>query len=63
MSPALACSYPILGPNPGEMIVEGFLALEYGVRSKDVARTTHAHVGVFFATSHLVAPWLMDVVP
>jgi dihydrolipoamide dehydrogenase len=38
----------VLGPNAGEMIAEGVLALEYGASSEDIARTTHAHVGFFF---------------
>jgi hypothetical protein len=29
-------SYFILGPNAGEMIAEGVLALEYGVSSKEI---------------------------
>lgn len=33
----------IIGPNAGEMIAEGVLALEYGASSEDIARTTHAH--------------------
>ncbi|KAF8958422.1 dihydrolipoyl dehydrogenase [Flammula alnicola] len=33
----------IIGPNAGEMIAEGVLALEYGASAEDVARTTHAH--------------------
>jgi dihydrolipoamide dehydrogenase len=33
----------IVGPNAGEMIAEGTLALEYGASSEDVARTCHAH--------------------
>jgi len=33
----------IIGPNAGEMIAEGVLALEYGASSEDVARTSHAH--------------------
>lgn len=33
----------IIGPNAGEMIAEGALALEYGASSEDVARTCHAH--------------------
>ncbi|EON65473.1 dihydrolipoyl dehydrogenase [Coniosporium apollinis CBS 100218] len=33
----------IVGPNAGEMIAEGTLALEYGASSEDVARTSHAH--------------------
>ncbi|KAF9449142.1 dihydrolipoamide dehydrogenase [Macrolepiota fuliginosa MF-IS2] len=33
----------IIGPNAGEMIAEGVLAVEYGASAEDVARTTHAH--------------------
>jgi len=33
----------IIGPNAGEMIAEGVLAMEYGASSEDIARTTHAH--------------------
>ena len=33
----------IIGPNAGEMIAEGTLAIEYGASSEDVARTSHAH--------------------
>lgn len=33
----------IIGPNAGEMIAEGVLAIEYGASSEDIARTTHAH--------------------
>jgi len=33
----------IIGPNAGEMIAEGVLAMEYGAASEDVARTCHAH--------------------
>lgn len=33
----------IIGPNAGEMIAEGGLALEYGASTEDVARTCHAH--------------------
>lgn len=33
----------IIGPNAGEMIGEGGLALEYGASPEDVARTCHAH--------------------
>jgi dihydrolipoamide dehydrogenase len=33
----------IIGPNAGEMIAEGVLAMEYGASSEDVARTCHAH--------------------
>ena len=43
----------ILGPNAGEMIAEGVLALEYGASSEDIARTTHAHVSFF--PSHIAS--------
>jgi dihydrolipoamide dehydrogenase len=33
----------IVGPNAGELIAEGVLAMEYGASSEDVARTCHAH--------------------
>ncbi|KAL0634581.1 dihydrolipoamide dehydrogenase precursor [Maublancomyces gigas] len=33
----------IIGPNAGEMIAEGVLALEYGASAEDIARTSHAH--------------------
>lgn len=33
----------IIGPNAGEMISEGVLAMEYGAASEDIARTCHAH--------------------
>ncbi|KAK3074038.1 dihydrolipoamide dehydrogenase precursor [Teratosphaeriaceae sp. CCFEE 6253] len=33
----------IVGPNAGEMIAEGTLALEYGASTEDVGRTSHAH--------------------
>ena len=33
----------IIGPNAGEMIAEGCLALEYGASTEDIARTCHAH--------------------
>lgn len=36
----------IIGPNAGEMISEGVLAIEYGASAEDIARTTHAHVCV-----------------
>lgn len=35
-----------VGPNAGEMISEGVLAMEYGASAEDVARTSHAHVSV-----------------
>ena len=37
----------IIGPNAGEMIAKGMLAIEYGASAEDVARTTHAHVCLF----------------
>lgn len=33
----------IIGPNAGEMIAEGVLAMEYGASSEDISRTCHAH--------------------
>ncbi|EFJ43919.1 dihydrolipoamide dehydrogenase mitochondrial precursor [Volvox carteri f. nagariensis] len=33
----------IMGPNAGEMIHEGVLALEYGASAEDIARTCHGH--------------------
>lgn len=33
----------IMGPNAGEMIAEGVLALEYGASCEDIARVCHAH--------------------
>merc|ERR1712228_338835 len=33
----------IIGPNAGEMIAEGVIAMEYGASSEDIARTCHAH--------------------
>ena len=33
----------IIGPNAGEMIAEGTLALEYGASTEDIGRTCHAH--------------------
>lgn len=41
----------IIGPNAGEMIAEGVLAIEYGASAEDVARTTHAHVSFFLYKS------------
>lgn len=36
----------IIGPNAGEMISEGVLAVEYGASAEDIARTCHAHVRI-----------------
>jgi len=33
----------IIGPNAGEMVAEGVLAMEYGASSEDIGRTCHAH--------------------
>lgn len=33
----------IIGPNAGEMIAEGVLAMEYGASAEDIASTCHAH--------------------
>ncbi|KAH9009251.1 dihydrolipoyl dehydrogenase [Lactarius hengduanensis] len=33
----------IIGPNAGEVIAEGVLALEYGASAENISRTTHAH--------------------
>lgn len=33
----------IIGPNAGEMISEGVLAMEYGGSAQDIGRTCHAH--------------------
>lgn len=34
----------LTGPNAGEMIAEGVLAMEYGASAEDIGRTSHAHV-------------------
>lgn len=39
----------IIGPNAGEMIAEGVLAVEYGASAEDIARTCHAHVRAPFS--------------
>jgi len=44
----------IIGPNAGEMIAEGVLAIEYGASAEDVARTCHAHVCFSFGLSSFV---------
>lgn len=33
----------IIGPNAGEMVAEGALAMEYSASAEDIARTCHAH--------------------
>lgn len=40
----------IVGPNAGELISEGVLAMEYGASSEDLARTCHAHPTLSEAT-------------
>lgn len=40
----------IVGPNAGELIAEGVLAIEYGASSEDIARTCHAHPTLSEAT-------------
>ena len=39
----------IIGPNAGEMIAEGVLAVEYGASAEDIARTCHAHVSLYIS--------------
>ncbi|KAI9433555.1 FAD/NAD-linked reductase [Lactarius indigo] len=34
----------IIGPNAGEMVADGVLALEYGASTEDIAPTIHGHV-------------------
>lgn len=36
----------IIGPNAGEMISEGVVAISYGASAEDIARTNHAHVSL-----------------
>ena len=33
----------MVGPNAGELIAEGVLAVEYGAAAEDIGRTVHAH--------------------
>lgn len=40
----------IVGPNAGELIAEGVMAMEYGASSEDIARTCHAHPTLSEAT-------------
>lgn len=35
----------IVGPDAGEIIMEGVLGLEYSACAEDIARTIHAHPG------------------
>jgi dihydrolipoamide dehydrogenase len=45
----------IVGPNAGEMIAEGVLAIEYGASSEDVGRTSHGKsLGYFFCEARRV---------
>lgn len=41
----------IIGPNAGEMIAEGVLAVEYGASAEDIGRTCHAHPVSIIKTS------------
>ncbi|VDD87681.1 unnamed protein product [Enterobius vermicularis] len=47
----------IIGPNAGEMIAEGVLAMEYGASCEDVARVCHPHptLSEAFREAHLSA--------
>uniref|UniRef100_A0A0N5ADN0 Dihydrolipoyl dehydrogenase n=1 Tax=Syphacia muris TaxID=451379 RepID=A0A0N5ADN0_9BILA len=47
----------IIGPNAGEMIAEGVLAMEYGASCEDVARVCHPHptLSEAFREAHLQA--------
>lgn len=54
----------IVGPNAGEMIAEGVLAIEYGASCEDIGRTSHGmfclivlHISRYFVwlTTHLPA--------
>ena len=38
----------IIGPNAGEMIAEGVLAMEYGASSEDIGRTSHGKPRITF---------------
>ena len=40
----IGAQFRCAGPNAGEMIAEGVLAVEYGASAEDIARTCHAHV-------------------
>ena len=48
----------ISGANAGEMVAEGVLAIEYGASAEDVARTTHAHVCIFY---HLYFLFILEL--
>lgn len=39
----------IVGPNAGEMIAEGVLAMEYGASAEDIGRTTHGMISMHYA--------------
>jgi dihydrolipoamide dehydrogenase len=34
-----------VGPDAGEIVMEGVLGIEYGACAEDLARTVHAHPG------------------
>ncbi len=50
----------IIGPNAGEMIADGVLAIDYGASAEDIARTTHAHVCSAFL---LFSTWVLLLNP
>ncbi|KAI9432168.1 hypothetical protein H4582DRAFT_2083871 [Lactarius indigo] len=60
----------IIGPNTGETITEGVLALEYGMSTEDITCTIHAHpmlseafrkaaTGRIVGTSTMSCPWVL----
>lgn len=51
----------IIGPNAGEMIAEGVLAVEYGASAEDIARTCHAHVCTLSLISSYTYPDQCDL--
>ena len=44
----------IIGPNAGEMISEGVVAISYGASAEDIARTNHAHVRCSRCSRYLI---------
>ena len=49
----------IIGPNAGEMIAEGVLAMEYGAAAEDIGRTCHAHPTL--SEAFISSRWLQSV--
>ena len=51
----------LLGPQAGELINEGVLAMEYGASAEDVSRVCHAHPVGFLLTSFsdLLSPFYL----